>query len=177
MPLKVRKLLAARIAPRCSGGLWSCMNAASGTSNKPELTPEQHQKRTGGEIAGGVMFAGGDQLAFDCIKQVGKQGQSTCPERQNAELDLAARPKAGQHAAEPHADDQRGQQRRDLCLLGGPALEGKLIDVELHQQAERPEEHDAQRDTEHGPVDRERSQVAERLPGDVARVPGKDAAG
>ena len=39
MPLKVRKLLAARIEPRCSGGLRSCMNAASGTSNRPELMP------------------------------------------------------------------------------------------------------------------------------------------
>ena len=39
MPPNVRKLLAARIEPRCSGGLRSCMYAASGTSNRPALTP------------------------------------------------------------------------------------------------------------------------------------------
>ena len=117
MPPNVRKLLAARIAPRCSGGLRSCMNAASGTSNKPALTPSTNQKRAGGEVAGGVVFAGVDQFAFDCIKQEGKQGQSTGPERQDAELDFAAGPEAGQHAAQADADDQRGQAAAKLASV------------------------------------------------------------
>ena len=112
MPPKVRKLLAARIAPRCSGGLRSCMNAASGTSNKPAADAQQHQKRAGDNVAERVFVAGVDQFAFDRIKQEGEQDQSAGTERQNAQLDFAAGPEAGQHAAEPDADDQRRQQRR-----------------------------------------------------------------
>ncbi len=70
---------------------------------------EAHQKCASGEVAKGVTFARGDQFALDGVEQVRKQGQSTRAQREDAELDLAARPEAGKHAADADADDQCGQ--------------------------------------------------------------------
>ena len=92
-------------------------------------------------------------------------------ERQDAQLDVVARPDAGQHAA-------RRRRRRSAPGAAGswpirrapPPFGGELIDVELGQRADRIEERDAQRDAEQRQIAGQRLQVAPRL---LRRIPGK----
>ena len=121
------------------------MNACKRHVEQTGADAQHHKEGAGGQVAGGELFARSDQFAFYCIKQVGKDGQPACPQGEDAELDLAAGPEAGQHAAEADADNQGGQEWRDLGLIGA-ALDRELVDVKLHEQRERPEEHDAKAD-------------------------------
>ena len=77
---------------------------------------EHHEQHAGGDVAHRVVPAGIDQHAFDGEQQEREEGQPAGTERQDAQLDFAARPQAGQHAAQADADNQRRQQAADTCV-------------------------------------------------------------
>ena len=79
---------------------------------QPGADAQHEQEYAGRDVAQRVVAARIDQHAFDGVQQERKNGQPAGAERQNAKLDLAARPNAGQHAAQPDADDQRAQQQK-----------------------------------------------------------------
>ena len=55
--------------------------------------------------------AGSKSLLRDREEQQRDQGDAERAERQDAQLDMVARPDAGQHAADADAGDQRQEQR------------------------------------------------------------------
>ena len=92
-----------------------------------------------------------------CGKHVaGRQGQGEAADRHHdrphgheaeihprALLDAPLRERAGDQAAQADAADQSHQQRHDLPLRRRPGFNGKLVDVELSDRSQRPEEDDA----------------------------------